>query len=182
LNTPSLDQKQFRFRDNDGTDETDATWRQNTNVDDTQDTATVYRVRFTVAETAGFAANNKTFNLERRLNAGAWGNVTTSSSIVQAAASNLVDGNNTTQQISSPDTFQGGDGQSNDGSPGGSQNDFAGNDSWEGEISYQIIDADVAHNDTIDLRLAGLDSYTVADGTITVNKPAAGGRRVMVVS
>lgn len=175
MNTPVLDQKQFRFRDDDG-NEAGATWRQITNNDDTQNVDTVYRVRFTIAETAGFASTNYKPQLERQLNGGGYGNVTASSTIIQTAASQLVDGADTTQQLSSPDTFRTpNDGQDDvNGSAGGADADFAGNDVIEFEYSYTIPAGDVADTDTIDLRIAGTDTQTVADATITVNEPAGG--------
>ena len=179
MNTPAFRQLHFRFRDNDGTDETDATWRQSTNDDDTQDLDTTYRVRFSIEETAGFAANNQSFQLEYQVDGGGYVDVDGASSNVRAVASNLVDGDDTTQQISSPRVFQGGDGQSTDGSPGGPACDFIGNDTWECEISYQLRSADLSGGEVVDLRIAGLDAYTVADGTITVNSPG-GSRRIFV--
>lgn len=173
--------KSWRFRDDDG-GETDATWRQALDVDDTQDTDTTYRVRFAVEETAGAAANNQQFRLKYRVDGGSWTNVSTSSSNVVAVSSNLVNRNDTTQQISSPDTFQGGNGQCDDGRCDGPRLDFAGNDTWEGEYSYQLVGTDLSGGETVDLRLNNIDVYGVADATITVSTPAGPSRRIFTTS
>jgi len=179
--TAAFDQTQFRFRNDDGTEVT-ATWRQSVNVDDTQDTSTTYRVRFTVEETAGGAANNKLWQAEISLNGAARQDVTTSSSVVIAVNSQLTEGNDCTQIISSSTFISTNNGQSEDGEAGGGGNDYAGSDKGEYEFSYQIVDGDVSDTDDIDIRIFLLNAYTSGTANITVNKPAAAARRVMVVS
>lgn len=172
---PVMDQTQFRFRNDDG-DEAAATWRQAVNVDDTQPVDTVLRVRFTVAETAGKAKTNFKPQLEYQLNGGGFLSVTATSSVVQSAASQLVDGNDCTQQISTTTFVTTNEGQDEvDGRAGGTNCDYVGNDKAEFEYSYQIISGDVVDSDVIDLRIAGLDNYTVADATITVSEAAPAG-------
>lgn len=170
MDNPVFDQKQFRFRDDDG-DEAGAGWRQDVNVDDTQSIDTVYRVRFTIEETAGFAGDNISFRIERQVNGGGYSNVSAISTVVQTVASQLADGSDTTQQLSSPDTFVSPNGGQDDVNAiaGGAACDYAGSDSCEFEFSYQIPAADVSDADTIDIRIVGTDTQTVADATITVS-------------
>ncbi len=169
----------MRFR-NDNGDETSggATWRQLINVADTQDTNTIYRCRFVIKETAGNGADNRNFQLEYNHEGGGWTIANDLSSVLDAAvASGLTDNADTTQQLSSPDTFvtlNAGQEESS-GSAGGSTNDFVGNDTGEYEIAYSIIDADVTAADTIDIRVTGNDLvHTRASIRITVSGGAAG--------
>lgn len=171
MDTPILEQTDLRFRDDDG-DETAATWRQLINVDDTQDVDTVYRIRIVIKETAGFAAANCTFQLQYNHEGGGWTNASGASTVIDASViSQLVDNVDTTQQLSSPDSFvspNSGQEETN-GAAGGPTLDFAGNDTVEVEIAYSIIGSDVTPGDNIDLRVSKTDLvYTRASIRVTV--------------
>jgi len=166
---PEFDQDSFRARNDDG-NETSATWSADTNIDWTQVVDVNFRVRFVVHETGYGAEADKTFQLEYNLNGGGWNDVNGASSVVRAWASpNLADGADTTQQIGSGTPV----GANNDafdevdGLAGGSNLDFSGSDEVELEYCVQIRSADVVADDSIQLRIKNLDSYT-STPTITV--------------
>ena len=159
---PEFDQDSFRGRNDDG-NETTATWSADTNIDWTQVVDVNFRVRFVVQETGDGAAADKTFQLEYNLNGGGWNDVNGSSSVVRAWASpNVADGADTTQQIGSGTPV----GANNDafdevdGLAGSTNLDFSGSDEVELEYCVQIRSADVVADDTIQLRVKNLDSYT----------------------
>jgi len=75
MGAANLDQDQFRFRDNDGS-ETGATWRQLANTNDTLGVDTTYRLRFMVEEYNGGSKGNVDFEFQYNLNAAGWNNIT----------------------------------------------------------------------------------------------------------
>lgn len=175
MDTPVLEQVELRFRNDDGDETvfpgTGASWRQDSNIDDSQDVDTVYRIRVLIAETAGFAQNNFGRALEFKHEADAeWNEFNDISSVIQIAASQLVNNESTTQQLGSGTFVTPNDGQEETtGSAGGSNLDMAGNDEVEFEYSYQIIGADVANDDLIHIRCKQL-TYTQDEVVITVIK------------
>ena len=116
------------------------------------------------------AQSDKTFQLEYNRNGGGWNDVTGASSVVRAWLSpNLADAANTTQQVGSGTFVTPNAGiDEADGQVGGTSLDFSGNDEVEVEYSVQIVSVDVANDDTIQLRVKGLDAYTNTP-TATVN-------------
>lgn len=164
---PSLDQDSFAFY-NDGT-EAGSTIIGSVNTNPTLDVDTTYLVRFLVQEAAGGTTTNTSVTLQYNHNSGGWNNVTTTSSVVKAVDSvNLTDGNNTTQRIGSG-TFQSTNAGVIEDGTGGSVS-FAGNDETEFLFPFQIVSGDVANNDTIQLQLVTLNTYTRTP-SITVNEP-----------
>ena len=166
-------QDSFRGRNNDGT-ETTATWQAAANVNWTQPVESVFegehfRVRFLVRENGGVSAADKTFQLEYKLNSGSWNDVTGASAVIRAKATDyLTEAEDTTQQLGSGTFISNNDGvDETNGQAGGAVLDFAGNDEVELEFSLWIIGGDVADNDTIQLRIKGLDIYSNTP-TITV--------------
>ncbi len=175
MDNPTMEQDSFRFRNDDGS-ESAATWKAavNTDVTITVSGNTAFRIRFLVQETAGNASVNFKPQLQRQLNAGGFVDVTGTSGVIRAVDSaNLTDGEDTTQQIGAGTFITNNDGVDEvNGVAGSAKTDFVGNDETEFEYSVEIVDADVADSDTVDLRIsdANIDSYAVADGTITVSK------------
>lgn len=175
MQDPAYDQSDYRGRNDDGS-ETSATWKASTNTDYEINPAqsTNHRVRIAVTEGNGVKDSNVAFRLQYSKNGGAWTDVGTATSNVQAAGStNVSDGTQTTQQITT-NTFAGGELAVGDAVAGDNTAiDFAGGDTAEVEFSIEIIDADVAQADTIDLRVTQddgtvLSSYTNTP-TVTVN-------------
>ena len=178
---PAFDQDSFRARYDDGS-EAAATWQAAANTNWTQAVDYNFRVRFVVQETAGSAAADKTFQLEYKLNTGSWTDVTGASSAVRAKASpNVADGADTTQQVGSGSfvTPNAGFDEAN-GQAGGASLDFSGSDEVEVAYCVQIRSADVTHNDTIQLRVKGLNTYTNTP-TITVKETGVGGGRDVAI-
>jgi hypothetical protein len=166
---PSFTQASFRGRKDDG-DETAASWKANADTDWTQKVDENFRVRFVVQETSGIAAADKTFQLEYNRNGTGWNDVNGASSVARAWVSpNVGDGDNTTQQVGSGTFVAPNAGfDEADGLAGGASLDFSGSDEVEVEYCLQIRSADVSNDDTIALRVKGLDAYTNTP-TVTVN-------------
>ena len=124
---------------------------------------TTFLLRVTIQETGGTAAGNTDVQFQCRKNAGAFQNITTTSSIVKAvAAAALTNGGNCTKRLSGTGTFESsGAGQTEDGLSGGAANDLAASGNSETECGLQIVGADVAGNDVIEFR------WTSPDFTIT---------------
>ena len=112
----------------------------------------------------------QTFQLQYNRNGLGWNDVNGSSSVVRATASpNVADGANTTQQIGSGTFVSPNAGFDEvNGLAGGTSLDFSGSDEVEVEFSVQIRSVDVANDDTIQLRIEGLDTYTNTP-TVTVS-------------
>jgi len=179
-NVFDLDQASFRGRNDDGS-ETGATWIAAADTNWTQDVDENFRVRFLVQEIgAGILAGNHTATLspfQYNLNSAGWNIILNLSSVVKLSLSthftNLSD---TTQQLGSG-TFITGVMYEGSGSFVTSLN---GDDETENEGCFQIVEADVSDEDTIQLRCVGeetsgtvFSAYTSIP-TITVNKPAGG--------
>ncbi|MGD8764382.1 MAG: DUF2341 domain-containing protein, partial [Desulfobacteraceae bacterium] len=165
---PAYDQDAFRARNDDG-NETTATWKAAANTNWTQKVDENFRVRFVVQETAGISDNDKSFQLEYNLNGGGWNDVTGASSVVRSWASpNVADGVDTAQQVGSGTfvTPNAGFDEVN-GQTGGTSLDFSGSDEVELEFSLQIRSVDVSNDDTIQLRVKGLNTYANTP-TVTV--------------
>ncbi len=178
---PSFDQDRFRARHDDGS-ESAATWQAAADTNWVQAVDYNFRVRFVIQETVGSAAADKTLQLEYKLNTGSWTDVSGASSVVRATASpNVADGADTTQQIGAGTfvTPNAGFDEAN-GQAGGTTLDFSGNDEVEVEYCLQIRSADVAHNDSIQLRVKGLNVYTNTP-TITVKETGVGGGRDVAI-
>ena len=165
----AFDQDSFRARNDNGS-ESAATWKASANTNWTQDVDENVRIRFLVQETDGDSVTDKTFQLEYKLNSGSWTNVTGTSSVVRSSATSYVaDGANTTRQISSGTFVTPNAGfDEADGQVGGTSLDFSGSDEVELEFCLQIRSADVANDDTIQLRIKGLSTYTNTP-TLTVS-------------
>lgn len=174
---PALSQNHFWLRNDDGS-ETAATGIAAVDTDASIDAGTILRARFSVLETAGGSQNNVQFQLQYQLNAGGWLTVSTTSSVIVATASSFItDEQATTQQISTGTFVVGAcdvDGLAGEGN----QIDYAGNDVSECEFCVQIVTADVADADQVQLRLLAsgvvLNAYPAVP-TVTVVKAAGGG-------
>ncbi len=137
----------------------------------TQDTGANFRVRFEVSETNGGSANN--YNLVLYYNTGGgWALVTSSTPVQFATSSNVSDGT----AITGAGHFGNQDANGEFDSNGTVANVSLNNQQTEMEYCLTIDSAQVADEDTIQLRAqnsgTALDSYTNSL-TVTVNEPAA---------
>ncbi len=184
-----IEQEVFRFG-SDGTESgysfiatesTDITVGDETGTD--IDFATIIILRIRMAETAG-ATNpeaNISCQLQYSLNGGAFTNVTGSSTVVQAIASAMTDGEDTTERLTggSGTFLTPNDGVDEvDGIAGGSNLDLPGNDFSELSWAIQVIKDDVADTNTIDFRFLVSDIVTANEATadeprITIDEVAA---------
>lgn len=136
---------------------------------------TTFLLRFTVQANAT-GLNNVDFEFQCRKNAGSWQNITTTSTIARAvAAVALTNGGDCTKRLSGTGTFvTNNDGQTEDGTTGGNNNDIASNGNSECECGLEIRAADVVKDDLIEFRLTRdggvlLDTYSVTPG-LTVSE------------
>lgn len=175
--TPAIDQEAFRFG-TDGT-ETGHGWIDAQSIDvsigsgQTVDVDATFLIRIRAAETGGASLANVDLELQYNKGGAGWNNVTTSSSnIIAVNSANLTEGDNTTERLTGGTaTFQGTNaGVSEDGTAGGNNLDFGANEYTEVLYAIQVVNADVADADTIDLRLTR-DGGTVMDNDATSDKP-----------
>jgi hypothetical protein len=147
---------------------TDSGWAALQNNGWVQDVDTTFRVRLEIDETAtADPAESPGGQLEARLNSGSYQDVTTTSSIVKAVSSSqFSDEDATTNLITgSGRTFDTGR-----GSHDGLVNNIPtlSNEHTEFEYALQIVSDDVSDEDTVNVRVKGLNSYTFTP-VITVN-------------
>lgn len=168
--TQNVVQQQFRGRNDDGS-ETAATWKAATNTNWTQPTGEKFRVRLTIEEIAGGAANNYSYVLEYSINGGAWTSMATTGPIHSSPSNFVTNGIPTTQQISTGSFVAG---QFDDNSS--VSNISLTNQVTEMEYCLLIDSATINNGDTIQLRATNngtaLDGYN-ATPTITVLKVQA---------
>ena len=170
-NNPSTDQEIYRWRDDDGTDETDGTWLELANTTHDFDVSSGNvdaRLRFSVAENGGADETNKTYPLEFSINGGAYNTITAATTgCIYYSSTKLTDDSNTTEQLAGSGTFQSTNhGQCEDGTV----NTFVLTASSDVEFEYTVrfVAADLNNGDSINFRVANLDAYTVtANATIT---------------
>jgi hypothetical protein len=157
-----LRQTHFRFGKNTGT-EAAHLWLGDEDANIFFRVGATFLLRFCVQEAGGTAINNVDNQFTYNLNGVGWVNITTSSAVVKAVASNCwADGDNCTKRLSGSGTFEtSASGCTTDGLSGGGTNDIAANGCSETEASLQIVASAVNDGDTIQFRL------TSPDGTIT---------------
>ncbi len=138
-------------------------------------TATTFLNRFAIRQDGTGTANSGVITCQYRQNGGTWTTITTSSSVVKTVASaNITNDTPTTNRLTlGGRTFLAGGVVCDDGSAASVLSVVAGVSQFESVFVHQIVDADVANNDTLEFRLmlAGvvLNTYTVTP-TITVVK------------
>jgi hypothetical protein len=118
--------------------------------------------------------NNVVMQWQYRLNGGAWTNITTSSAVVRTGATAVFGATaHCTKRLSGTGTFESSaNGCTHTGTAGGNNNDIVANGNSETLIGLQIVNADTAIGDVIELRVTRggstlLDAYAVLP-TITV--------------
>lgn len=184
--SPVFEQNSFRGRNDDGS-ETTATWKAAANTDWTQAVDENFRVRFLLRETAGGSDNNHLVQLQYNLNAAGWNDVNGTSAVVRSSPSaNFNDDDHTTQQLGAGSFLTPNDGMDEDNGLAGEGNniDFAGNDEVEVEYCVEIVGADVADEDTLELRIvgAGVGVYDIYTNGPSVTVSAAPEPQVATVT
>jgi len=177
-NTPSMNQLQFQWAQDDGTEATSTLLLSpgsDISVDLSAGNAN-RQLRFVVEETAGFANNNYTDQYQSDLNASAtWENVTTTENGdgVLVDTTNLTDRAPSTQRVGTGTFISTNDGQTTDGSPGGPAQDYSGNDEAEMVCAFTFVAASLNDGDTIDFRMGGVDTRTGgSNARVTIVKSA----------
>lgn len=166
-------QEDFRFVDDDGNLAT-ATLLGASNNDNPPGFSTgasnKFRARLVVQQTAGGkSVNNQLFEFWYSHNGGGYTQLTTISSVINIADDdNSLVHNATTAQRIGDGTYTTGDSQGYvDAGASTGQVDFSGSDEFEAEFCCFLITADVAHNDTIDIRtrLSGGTTFNTYSNT-----------------
>jgi len=174
MTTVSIDQNSFAFY-NDGT-EAGATIIGSVNVNPTLEVDTTYGCRFLVQNFGAATVNN--LDLEFQYNKdGSWINITTTSAVIKAVDSaSLTNAADCTQRIGAGTFFANNDGVTEDGISGGGNLDLPAAQECETLLAFQIVAADVADEDIIEIRLTRdggtLITYTRTPA-ITVNEAGA---------
>jgi hypothetical protein len=127
--------------------------------------------RVCVQNDASGASNNLVMQWQYRLTpkatgiAGNWTDITTTSAVVRTGATAVfANGANCTKRLSGTGTFESSAaGCTHDGSAGGAANDIVASGNSETEIGLQLINADIAVGDAVELRVVGTSG--VAFGT-----------------
>ena len=127
-------------------------------------TGNVFQVRLEVTNTGGMA-DNVMGTLFRSYQGGAYTRVDASSTVVQAAAGLVTDGEVTTERLAGPNAFTAGFVDEVDGQTANVNVDNSPQEDTEFLFSITIIDGDVNDGDTIDFRLydgaTAIDTYTI---------------------
>lgn len=143
----------------------------------TQDVDTVFRYRTLLSDTAGATKTaNYTFGLEYQINGtGGFTAVSTTTPVQSTNSSQFADDDNVTASLVSgtkAGTFVNGRGDENAAAPSAG-NITLGNNHTEVEWCLTIDSAQVAHNDTIELRVPADTTTDAVFATITVNEAGA---------
>lgn len=176
--TPTMDQEDFQWFNDDGNEATSTSAAAiNTNLTavDLDGGNVDFQIRIVCKETGAAANNNYTDQFESDLNASAtWESVTTTENGdgCLVVSTNLTDLGETTQRVGGGTFLTPNDGQSTDGSPGGTSCDFVGSDETEFVISIRFVAASLNDADTVDIRLRDVDTRTGANARIAFTKTA----------
>jgi hypothetical protein len=180
MTTPVLSYGGYRFVDDDGSEANATSLALNTSYSLSVDTTC--RIRMMIQETAGGAVNNQGFNWQYQHVEGTntWTTISTSSSVLQAVTSQLVDDADTTSssnnRIGSGTFITDNNGQCETGSTSTATADFVSNEA-EVELSFQIVGNDVSDGDTINIR--ALVESTVPSGTVATTTAVKTGQTVV---
>lgn len=171
MTNPAFTQITFRGRNDDGS-ESGATWKATQGSDWTQDTGVKFRVRFRIDETASRAWSNKVWNLYYQRNTSGYNAVTGSTPVQFALSDNFVDGDDCTSQLTGGTGTFVTDNNGMKETIGGATNSGTAGYLFETEFCLVIDGAQVADNDTINLRIydgsSAIAAYTDTP-VITVN-------------
>lgn len=162
--TPVVQQKSFRSR-TDTVGLNVNTWTNALNTNWTQITDQVFRVRFTIQETAG-AAITQAYQLRYSKNGGAYTAITASSSNVKLALSGQFADLDAATQVLASGTGSYVNGQGIESSSATGSIAILASGNTEIEFSLSIVGLDVANSDTLDFRVytsagVAIDTYTV---------------------
>ena len=160
MTAPVLEQVQFRGRDDSQTLNS-ATFSHALNANFTQAAGVVFRLRFTVAHTAGNKLTNGDFRLQFRIGAGAFANITTTSAVRAVTSTQYTQGDATSQVISSG-SFVAGQGRETEPLTG---TITLNSQRTEYEWALEIDDTQVANGAALQFRVVQgdgtvLDTYT----------------------
>jgi hypothetical protein len=145
----------YRFRKDDGNEVNATWWRAKDQLYNSKEDTT-FRLRYLFKERyneAYYRDGIQNCSLSYRKNGGSWSLVSSTSSNVKLVTSQLIEGNDTTQQLGSGSFVTDNDGQVETGAYP-TINDHGAGQEWEIEWGFQIVDADTSPGDTIEFRLS----------------------------
>lgn len=151
-----------------------ASWAAALNTAITLVAGTVRRLRVRIENTG--SGDAPAFQWQARRNAGAWQNVTTTSSVCRAVATSwYADGDDVPELLTGSGTYLGNNDAADETGAITLPAPLAAASAFECELAFQLVSGDVVPNDTVELRLVlhdgtVLDSYAVMP-TITVVSP-----------
>lgn len=159
----SIDQVNFRFRNDDGNQAT-ATWKANETTNISLAASVTFRLRIKYRDSSGITGT-LTGALSVSKNGGGYAAITTSSTVVKlVSSSNVTDGTATTEQLTTLNTFVAGSVDSN----GTVTSVNLNNQCTEMEWVLQIVAANVTNGDTLDFRDTNIGGSTIVTPRITV--------------
>lgn len=184
---PDLRVTHFRWRADDGTDETDATWLELEDIAHTlafADLDTNIRLRYVIQEANTDEVDPPTYQLQRNIDGGGFGDVdgSTSTGIRASGSTKLTDDEITTDQIGGTGTFADGRVDDVDGATTTTITQ-AQTEHTEVEFCFQARSADLSGGEAITFQLtsAGGSNIDANDVTPTLNIGAAPGAESLIV-
>lgn len=129
----------------------------------------VIRVRFEIDETAG-GSTNQSFTLEYRHNGGTWTTIGTATSVARLYDGTATDGTATNNIISgSSRSFLAGEYKDTGATTGNIS--FSGNQHTEIDWSVELVDGDLAENDTVEFRVNEPTTHLATPPQVTWGPP-----------
>lgn len=154
MSTPTYEQVDYRFRNDDGS-EAAATWpvALNTDINQNPNDGWNKRLRFIMENDNATRGTNVAVAYEYSYNTGAWTPITGASSYIRGYDSSfLTDDEDCTEQIGTGTFLSANGGVTEDGTLV-SIGTWSKSNRIETELSYYLVETDVAPGDTIDVRL-----------------------------
>lgn len=164
----------YRGRSDTNSVATAATWIASENTGWTQDVSAKFRMRFRICN-AGTNGNSAFTKIQYNKNSAGWNDVTTSSSVLRAVdvSSDANDQTITSAQLTTAAGSFGTGRYSEDGTASSSGSISNSNGYAEFEFGLQLVSADVANADTVQVRVINASGDTITadvSATITVQK------------
>ena len=170
-------QAAYRFFSDTGTESTStALAALNTSISRQDGDESTFLIRFLIQADSGTVGTNTAIQFERNINAGAWGSITPSSTIVRAVTTSVfADQSSPTSQLGGSGTFEtSSQSCSHDGATGGAQCDIVSNGRAETVCAVQIESDNVSTGDVVGIRISttptAITNYD-QNATVTITAP-----------
>jgi hypothetical protein len=173
----ALRQNKFQFYAADGTESTSTALAAiNTSISKQSDDQATFLIRFLIQADGGTTGTNTAVQFERNINGGAFGSITTTSTIVKAVTTSVfADAAATTARLAGSGTFEASSqGCTHDGTAGGAQMDIVANGNAETVCAVQLVSANITAGDVVGIRIStSPTAITLYDqnATVTITAP-----------